>query len=357
MLKRDYSARKKISDIPAALKQWDYTKNIIRPSDISAESKTKVWWKCSEGEDHRWLASPNARHLSRSFRQCPYCTNRKPSVTNCLSTKFPEIAKEWHPDNTLKPENVIPNSHQKVLWKCSKGHDWLACVYTRQVAGCPKCAGLTLTDENKLSTKFPDLIKEWHPENTVLPSQVAYGSRKKVWWKCENNHSFKTSINNRTKPQNTGCPYCKIKNRSKIEIYIAFELSNFFQIDFEDHKIEINNKMWDVDIILRKENCIIEYDGNYWHKNKEDEDKEKTKILEANGWKVIRIREHPLKKIDETNIVIKKESIKEIVIKLINILDPNIQYLNYSETKEKADGYIRSKSISTRLSEDCSSTS
>ena len=38
--------------------------------------------------------------------------------------------------------NVTPNSHKKVWWKCSKGHEWQAVVASRnRGSGCPYCSG------------------------------------------------------------------------------------------------------------------------------------------------------------------------------------------------------------------------
>jgi hypothetical protein len=50
----------------------------------------------------------------------------------------------------------------------------------------------------------------------------------------------------------------------------------------------------DIDIIIRDHNLIVEYDGAYWHRDKEQQDREKTERLQSVGWRVIRIREFPL---------------------------------------------------------------
>ena len=40
------------------------------------------------------------------------------------------------------------------------------------------------------------------------PADLTSGSSKKVWWKCEKGHEYKSSIVNRTKSKGTCCPYC-----------------------------------------------------------------------------------------------------------------------------------------------------
>lgn len=58
--------------------------------------------------------------------------------------------------------DVLPNSHRKVWWICSKGHEWQAAVSTRNGGNkCPYCAGQkVLPGNNDLQTvKFIKYIK------------------------------------------------------------------------------------------------------------------------------------------------------------------------------------------------------
>ncbi len=52
------------------------------------------------------------------------------------------------------------------------------------------------------------LIKSWDNEKNapMTPREISYGSNKKVWWKCENGHSFAAPPFSRT--AGSGCPYC-----------------------------------------------------------------------------------------------------------------------------------------------------
>jgi len=60
---------------------------------------------------------------------------------------------------------------------------------------------------------------EWHPtkNNGLKPEDFSNYSHKKVWWKCPKgeDHEWETSINNRTKPKGTGCPFCARQKTSK----------------------------------------------------------------------------------------------------------------------------------------------
>jgi hypothetical protein len=50
----------------------------------------------------------------------------------------------------------------------------------------------------------------------------------------------------------------------------------------------------------------IEFDGNYWHKDKRALDKLKTEKLEDDGFTIMRVREEPLKPITDIDIISKK---------------------------------------------------
>lgn len=56
----------------------------------------------------------------------------------------------------------------------------------------------------------PELIvNEWDYErNTILPSEIAPFSNKKVWWKCPNGHSYQSAPNNKLRNNGGNCPYC-----------------------------------------------------------------------------------------------------------------------------------------------------
>ena len=58
---------------------------------------------------------------------------------------------------------------------------------------------------------------------------------------------------------------------------------------------------WTADIIVglqAGEELVIEYDGAYWHRAKEDVDRAKSLDLLAGGYRLVRLREHPLPPLD-----------------------------------------------------------
>lgn len=62
-------------------------------------------------------------------------------------------------------------------------------------------------DSKSVDVTHPHLVKEWDDERNI--KNFTYGSNKKVWWKCKNNHHWQSVVKNRTKKNNPrGCPYC-----------------------------------------------------------------------------------------------------------------------------------------------------
>ena len=64
-----------------------------------------------------------------------------------------------------------------------------------------------------LKVLYPDIAKEWdYEENYPLkPEDFTPGSNKEVWWICEKQHSWNTTINSRT--SGSGCRKCYLERR------------------------------------------------------------------------------------------------------------------------------------------------
>ena len=112
--------KKYISDNAELMKEWDWeanTKEGLDPTQLSAQSSQKVWWKCSKC-GYEWQTAIN----KRTYRKhgCLNCSGQVvfPGV-NDLATLYPEVAKEWHPtkNGILTPKDIRPKSNKKYWWK------------------------------------------------------------------------------------------------------------------------------------------------------------------------------------------------------------------------------------------------
>lgn len=135
---------KLVCDFADLIGYWHPTRNEEHdPFVLPASHKGKVWWLCPVHPSHEWEASVIGR-ATHAFG-CPFCLNRKVSVTNSLATMAPDLAAEWHPtkNGTLTPDDVMPGTNKLAWWKCPKrGHVYRAeiAVRAKQLTGCKKCA-------------------------------------------------------------------------------------------------------------------------------------------------------------------------------------------------------------------------
>lgn len=126
------------SHYPDLIKNWDHSKNSLKPEEVSKKSNKKIWWLCDS--KHSIMKSPKdwLKH------GCTYCSGRVLLVGfNDLFTVKPELEKEWDFEkNTLDPREVRFNYREKAYWSCSKcSNSWSTAVRSRvKGANCPVCA-------------------------------------------------------------------------------------------------------------------------------------------------------------------------------------------------------------------------
>ena len=287
----DKKEKKYLIDNPTLMAEWNLEKNNelgLDPKTFTLGSHQKVWWKCSKG--HEWKAVIGNRHIGRG---CPYCSGRYAiKDKNDLLTINPPLANEWNyaKNENLRPENFMPNSHKKVWWKCDKGHEWQATIADRSNRrGCPVCAGKkVLLDYNDLTTINPKLISEWNYKRNenLKPENVTANSGIRVWWICKKGHEWKARIADRNKGKD--CPICNSERSTSFPEYaVLFYLGKYKIKAIHTYK-ELG---YELDIYIPSKRIAIEYDGDFWHKNKTKKDLEKNLKCKNSGIKLYRIRE------------------------------------------------------------------
>jgi hypothetical protein len=137
---------------------------------------------------------------------------------------------------------VSYGSKKYVWWRCLKNrsHEWQdpICRRTGMQTGCPFCNGYYLTEQNRLSVRFPEIAAEWHPTKNrrlwtetggsykivqnrrlppverdkrgrLKPSDVSIHSHENAWWQCPVNkkHEWRALVCDRVR-YGSGCPYC-----------------------------------------------------------------------------------------------------------------------------------------------------
>lgn len=125
---------------PNIAMEWDYDRNVGKPSDYRYGSGYAAWWKCRKcGLSYQ---SPINVHIRG--HGCPYCSGLKimPGM-NDLQTLFPDIASEYLNNNVIPVTEISPGTHKKVRWKCPDcGSIYEASPHHRTSGnrtGCPNC--------------------------------------------------------------------------------------------------------------------------------------------------------------------------------------------------------------------------
>lgn len=205
--------------IPDLAREWAYDLNApLAPEHFGPSANKSAWWRCKQG--HTWKSVIQQRTFRRSG--CLRCSLQTATNENNLAVIRPDLLREWHPEKNgaICPERIFPKSNLKAWWICKKGHEWQAVVGSRSAGNnCPFCYGRFASKTNNLAILYPALLKEW---DTVLnkeinPSALTPHVNKKVWWRCNNRHSWQATISNRTRNK-SGCPICARNNSRKHSI-------------------------------------------------------------------------------------------------------------------------------------------
>ena len=232
----------------------------IKATEVTAISGEKLLWICSKG--HEWKTTVADRIRGRG---CPYCSNRRVlRGFNDLATTNPELAKEVSPNSKVKAEGVTVGTTKKLLWRCSKGHEWIATVNSRsQGRGCPYCSNNKLLPGfNDLATTNPELAKEVSPNSKVKAEGVTVGTTKKLLWRCSKGHEWIATVNSRSS-KNSGCPQCAGSQAERdLAELVKSLLPEHMKILRNDRKVI---KPYELDILIPDLNLAFEFNGTYWH--------------------------------------------------------------------------------------------
>lgn len=134
--------------------ELEYSPNNKKPfAEYRKNSKDKVLWVCKKG--HEWKSSIYKRAILG--RGCHECSGYLLSKGNndFLSLASEDRIKSFNKEkNTVNIEELFISSKLKVWWKCDKGHEWKAAVYSRAAGnGCRKCSKQVSMAEQEI-TKF-----------------------------------------------------------------------------------------------------------------------------------------------------------------------------------------------------------
>lgn len=121
---------------PELLKEWDYERNTIKPTEISKGSGKKIWLKCNKGHSYETTIPSRIKGSS-----CSYCGHNKVlKGYNDVATTDPYVLKFWDDDH-YSPYELSRKSTKTISWKYpSCKHTWEAKLYHfTAIKKCPGC--------------------------------------------------------------------------------------------------------------------------------------------------------------------------------------------------------------------------
>lgn len=205
-----------------------YSKNnTLSPDKIGwRDAKTLVKWVCSKGHEFTQTVNAQKEYINTKYQGCPYCSGREVEKgKNDLATLYPDVFSMWDwKKNTVNPYAITGRSYKEKCWFiCPKGHSFQALTYgvihsrKNSTRGCPYCANQkVLKGYNDLESVHPELLKYWDcDKNDVSPDSVICNDQNnKYWFKCDEGHSFESTvyiIMGSQKYKTKGCPICANK--------------------------------------------------------------------------------------------------------------------------------------------------
>lgn len=249
-------------------------------------------------------------------------------------------ASNWAKENNVKttgqwlalshknmlPENLPknPNLAYKGQWK-----GWSAflqngrrpsCRTTATYEECQKWA-----QDNNIQT-----AKQWYNLKDKLPNSMPTAPEKafeNVW------KSWPDFLGNNA--------YSGV---SIIERVTRLVLDSIFDPEAEEHRKQsemgASGKKYMVDMLYPNIKLIVEYDGQFYHLDKDEQDIAKTQDLQNAGWNVVRIREGKLKKLNPvwdvhvTKYKYEEDKVKVILTHIKSLIDRGLLQGTTSQTKK-----------------------
>lgn len=221
---------------PGVAADWHADLNgSLRPTDVTAGSGVKPWWKCPIG--HAPYQAQVCDRTRSNPKGCPTCAgHRLERGVNDLVSQRPEVAAEWDIERNAKgADEVFVQSSSKAWWKPKCGHDpYYSSIRNRtsaQASGCPQCAR---EDASRIERALFEVVA------SAFPS-AEHGALMDAKW----------------------CSPGKTRARRA-----------------------------SVDIVARDgdQALVVEYDGAWYHQRRAGSDLAKTEALLAAGYRVVRVR-------------------------------------------------------------------
>ena len=222
-------------------------------SKIYLGNKEKLLWECSKG--HRWEAIP---HSVKRGSWCPHCAGRAR-----LTLEEMHLIAKKRGGKCLSEEYV--NSRTKLLWECSKGHQWKAAPeHIKEGTWCPTCSSKR---SGKLrSATIEDIHKIALERGGKCLSRKYVNSHSPLSWECASGHRWESPATN-IKSGNW-CPECSSGLGERIcrDFFIQLFKEQFPKV-YPEWLINVRGNRLELDGYSKSLNLAFEHHGQQHYKH------------------------------------------------------------------------------------------
>lgn len=303
--------------MPEYALDWDYKENgDATPETVSWRSNHRASWKCHLcGKTSVRPVGGKAYTYSKEGpsggcrgRLCPRRPRtilpRESSLHRWGDEVVDSFCLESNAPDT--PDTVSHGAKRVLTWRClaDPSHpNYLLSLPSRRKTGCPRCSSI--------GCKMPELAAQWHPTKNrhLTPYDVTRGCHRRVWWQCLHGHEWQATVANRTHAANpTGCGDCQLAHTSATEIRLYAELTAVLTPTLGADSVRRQQRIPGLarthgkgDILIRLRHgsterlVVVEYDSAHYHAGREPNDQAKSDGVLGAGYRLIRVRERPLR--------------------------------------------------------------
>ena len=276
-------------------------------------SKTKIKYRCTNcGIEKR--ATPD--ELLRG-KKCQ----------NCLGVKHRNNEEFIRDVNIINPQieplEQFVKTDTKIKFRCKIcGHIWSAKPnHILEGHGCPECGG----SRNKTNEEFLHEINLVNPD--INPITPYVNAKTKITCLCKTcGKEFDSYPNNLL--SGSGCTKCDGRRKTSFpEQALFYYISKSYPETVNRYRIDLERT--EIDVYIPSIKTGVEYDGEYWHKDRAEHEIKKYEICREKGIRLIRVREGSDETTKRSDITIIREkpydfaSLEKSINELLTLLGIN----------------------------------
>lgn len=249
-----------------------HSSSLVQAEEITSSSSLSITLECTHCGA---IKSQIARHAHRNFRLsgkarylCQDCGRKKLHTT--FAEAYPDLVRLFSPNSSVHPQMVSPGSKLKALVHCSICEK----EFSKQVSSIPgsqmRCGDCWQRNRPlpglDMETLRPDLAEYVSSKSKISPCEISPNGTTPVLFRCDSCKAdfqrtpalFQVSKVCRT------CSYSTSQGELDLVAYVRS-----LGVKVEQHRRDLLGSRQELDLHLPKFALAFEYNGDYWHSDKQ----------------------------------------------------------------------------------------